>query len=168
MLTAPALRLSRGRRRLIHWIGAGAWLSGVLWLLLHYFFMQPGEFGLAPNPLEPWSLRIHAAFAFGAIWLLGMLSAAHIQKGWNSLRKRYSGTALVGIFGVLIVSGYLLYYVGDERARSWVSVLHWVLGAVAPLAFLAHRLKRYATPSVARHRHASRPRGGGDGLSPPR
>ena len=158
MLTAHALRLSRRRRRLIYLISAGVWLSGMLWLLLHNFCLQSGEFGLAPHPLEPWSLRMHAAFAFGALWLLGLMSATHIQKGWNSRRKRYSGVTLVASFGVLILSGYLLYYVGDERARSLVSLLHWVLGAFAPLAFLAHRLTRRVSPSVARHRHAQRER----------
>lgn len=168
MLTSHALRLSRGQRNLIYLIGAGAWLSGVLWLVLHNFCARPGEFGLAPHPLEPWSLRTHAAFAFAAIWLFGMLSAVHVQKGWNSRRKRYSGVALVSSFAVLILSGYLLYYVGDERARPVVSTLHWLLGAVAPLAFLAHRLKRRALASAAQHQHAIRDRRRDAGFRVPR
>jgi hypothetical protein len=142
MLTPSALRLSRNVRSLIYIIGVGVWFTGVLWLLLHHFFMQPGEFGMAPNPAEPWSLRAHAAFAFGTIWLLGVLSAGHIRKGWNSRRKRYSGLALVSTFVVLILSGYLLYYVGEERTRAFLSATHWLIGIAAPLAYVAHRLVR--------------------------
>lgn len=158
MLTPFALRLSRNLRRLIYIIGGGVWFTGVLWLLLHHFFMQPGEFGMAPNPVEPWSLRVHAAFAFGAIWLLGSLSAVHIQKGWNSRRKRYSGVALVSIFAVLILSGYLLYYVGEERVRAFLSAMHWIIGIIAPLVYVAHRLARRQSSGTAQGRDVFRRR----------
>ena len=158
MLTPLALRLSPNVRRLIYVIGIGVWVTGVLWLLLHHFFMQSGEFGMAPNPVEPWSLRVHAAFAFGTIWLLGLLSAVHIQKGWNSRRKRYSGVALVSIFVVLILSGYLLYYVGEERTRALLSAIHWLIGIVAPLAYVAHRLVRRQAPATTQRRDVFRRR----------
>lgn len=158
MLTLlPALKLSRTMRRLIYFIGVGVWLSGTLWLLLHHFFMRSGEFGMAPNPVEPWSLRAHAAFAFGGVWLLGFLSAAHIQKGWDSQRKRYSGVVLVSAFVVLILSGYLLYYVGEEQARAILSALHWIIGIVAPLAYLAHRWGRQQLPGRASFRRRRDP-----------
>ena len=158
MLTPPALRLSQNVRWLIYIIGIAVWFTGIGWLLLHDFFMQPGEFGMAPNPLEPWSLRAHAAFAFAAIWLLGLLSASHVPKGWNSRRKRYSGVALVTAFVVLILSGYLLYYVGQEHVRGLLSTTHWVLGAVAPLAYAVHRLARRKAPGSAQGRDAFRRR----------
>lgn len=158
MLTPPALRLSHNVRRLIYIIGVGVWFTGALWLVLHHFFLRPSEFGVEPNPAEPWSLRAHAAFAFGTIWLLGLLSAAHIQKGWNSRRKRYSGVALVSAFVVLILSGYLLYYVGEERARTVLSTMHWVIGIVAPLAYGAHRLARRPLPGSTTGRDAFRRR----------
>lgn len=158
MLTPAALRLSANVRRLIYIIGLGVWVSGVLWLLLHDFFMQAGEFGMAPHPMEPWSLRAHAAFAFAAIWLFGLLSAAHLQKGWNSRRKRYSGVALASAFFALIVSGYLLYYVGDEHARAWLSTMHWVVGLVAPLAYVAHRIARRRATDPSQHRDEFRRR----------
>jgi len=152
VLTLSSLRLSRNVRSLIYIIGIGVWFSGVLWLLLHHFFMQAGEFGMAPNPAEPWSLRAHAAFAFGSIWLLGLLSAMHIQNGWNSRRKRYSGVVLVSAFVTLILSGYLLYYVGEEHARAFLSAMHWIIGVVAPLAYVVHRLSRRqaAGPTLGR------------------
>ena len=155
-MTAMALRLSPRVRRLILLIGIGVWATGLAWLLLHHFFMRSGEFGLAPNPMEPWSLRAHAAFAFAAIWLLGLLSAAHIQRGWNSRRKRYSGVTLLSSFIVLVISGYLLYYVGQEQLRAVLSTVHWVLGLLIPLAYVAHRLARRRALGLEHHRGAIR------------
>ena len=48
---------------------------------------------------------------------------------------------MAGIFAWLILSGYLLYYVGNENARSVVSVLHWGIGIVSPICFGFHRLR---------------------------
>jgi hypothetical protein len=40
------------------------------------------------------------------------------------------------------LSGYLLYYVGNEHTRALLSTMHWVLGVFAPLAYVLHRLAR--------------------------
>jgi hypothetical protein len=40
---------------------------------------------------------------------------------------------------VLIMTGYLLYYLGDESLRSMTSIAHWVLGIATLIVFLAHR-----------------------------
>lgn len=145
------MRLSPSRHRLVYVIAIGTWLSGMLWLLFHHFLMRNGEFGLTPNPLEPWWLRLHAAFAFAAMWLFGLLWGIHITRGWPHKRHRNSGALLVGCFIWLIVTGFLLYYAGSDHARSIVSQLHWVLGAFAPLALLTHRIGSYR-----RHRQLRR------------
>jgi hypothetical protein len=132
-------RLSQARRLGIYAVGIGVWLSGVLWLLFHYFMMRPGEFGPSPDPLEPWWLKFHGAFAFAAIWGFGLLWGVHVVNGWSGGRRRRSGGALVGLLGWLIVSGYLLYYLGDDHVRSIASILHWSLGLAVPIAYWVHR-----------------------------
>jgi hypothetical protein len=134
-------RFARSKRRALYIIGLGVWLSGALWLLFHHFFVEQGEFGPEFNPLEPWWLKLHGAFGFAAIWIFGLLWAIHITKAWPGLRRRWSGGVLTAIFAWLILSGYLLYYVGDESARSVVSVLHWGIGLVSPVCFGFHRLR---------------------------
>jgi hypothetical protein len=60
---------------------------------------------------------------------------------------------------VLAVTGYLLYYLGDETLRSAASVLHWSVGLGAPILYGAHRLKikreRATTRAAQRPVHPS-------------
>lgn len=122
-------------------VGIGVWLSGGSWLFFHYFLVKNGPFGPQPNPLEPWWLTLHAAFAFAAIWLFGLLWGVHVATAWPLSRRRSSGVFLAGILGCLIVSGYLLYYAGDELTRSVLSVLHWGIGLACPVFYFLHRLQ---------------------------
>lgn len=138
-LAKGPIRIGTTYRRVVNSIVAGVWATGVLWLVYHYLLRQPGEFGPQPHPLEPWWLRLHGAFAFGALWVVGLLSSSHLLNGWASRRRRWSGSTLLAVAIVLSLSGYLLYYAGDERMRAFVSVLHWGLGLAAPLAFAWHR-----------------------------
>ena len=132
-----------GRRRwALYLVGTGVWLTGGLWLLFHHFLVKQGEFGPTANPLEPWWLRLHGAFAFAAVWIFGLLWGVHITKLWRHKRRRWSGGILTGIFAGLIASGYLLYYVGDDRVRPLVSGFHWVIGLLCPVFFVWHRWRR--------------------------
>lgn len=134
--------LGRSGRLALYIIGIGVWLTGGLWLVFHYFLLRKGEFGPTPNPLEPWWLKLHGAFAFATIWIFGLLWGVHITKGWPHKRGRWSGSVLTGVFAFLIVSGYLLYYVGDDGIRPVLSVLHWGMGLAGPIFFGVHRLRR--------------------------
>ena len=78
------LQLSRSRLLTVYGISLGIWASGAVWLLLHYFFEQEGQFGPAPHPLEFWSIAAHGAFGFATLWLLGLLWSVHIPAGWRT------------------------------------------------------------------------------------
>lgn len=135
------VKLGRTRRWQLYIIGAGVWLTGALWLLFHYFFVTKGEFGPTENPLTAWWLRLHGAFAFATIWIFGLLWAAHITAAWPRRRRRSSGVALTAVFLMLIVSGYLLYYIGDDRVRPVISALHWSVGLAGPVFVVLHRIR---------------------------
>ena len=124
-------------RLVVNVVGAGLWVTGALWLVFHYLLKRQGWLG-AVHPLETWWLRIHAAFAFGAIWTFGFLWGTHVVPGWSIRRRVRSGVALVVIAGWLMLSAYLLYYLGDEDQRFVVSILHWLVGLSCPVLFLAH------------------------------
>ena len=144
MIARPGAAAARPRPRspyriMVYSVGAGLWLSGIAWLLLHHMLARQGPFGAEPHPLEPWGLRIHGAFAMAALWTLGIVCAAHVERAWSAGRRRASGAALLSFLVWLILSGYLLYYVGDEEARPLISTLHWVAGGALPLLLVAHR-----------------------------
>src|SRR5262249_24709238 len=115
-----------------------------------------GEFGPTTNPLEPWLLRLHGAFAFFTLWIFGLLWGIHIAKLWPGKRKKWSGGILTGVFLLLILSGYLLYYVGDDRVRPFISAIHWAIGLIAPLLFLWHRLRRRTSRTIHTKEHEAR------------
>lgn len=136
------VRIPRRVRVLIYVCGAGIWLSGGWWLILHFFGSTQGEFGPESNPLQPWALRVHGAFAFASIWLLGLLWGSHVSIAWPRPRRRVSGTALIALIIWLTLSGYLLYYVGDDFSRSALSIAHWGTGLALPVFYALHRLSR--------------------------
>jgi len=146
------IKMSRRRRLAVQATLFGLWLTGLLWLPLHYFLVQKTRFGTAPHPLEPWMLKAHGAFAFAALWTGGLLWGMHIVGGWRSGRRRWSGIAISAAGVLLIASGWLLYYAGDEDLRAVTSVAHWAIGVVSPVAFLLHRFarKRSALRNLAR------------------
>jgi hypothetical protein len=132
-------------RLLVQFVGAGLWLTGALWLCFHYLLKRQGWLGVV-HPLETSWLRVHAAFAFAAIWTFGFLWGTHVVPGWWIRRRVRSGVTLVAVAAWLMVSAYLLYYLGDEDQRFVVSVLHWSVGLGCPVIFLAHRWRAGAHP----------------------
>ena len=149
-LQRRSVRLGRPTRLGLYIVGIGVWLTGGLWLLFHYFLVSQGEFGPQTNPLEPWWLKLHGAFAFATVWMFGLLWSVHVTKAWPISRRRLSGGMMAGTIGWLTLSGYLLYYVGNDNVRSVISVLHWAIGLAAPLAFLWHRFPRWRVSGTAK------------------
>jgi len=137
-------RLARWQKWLLCLAGGGLWLSGCGWLLLHYYGRVQGAFGPETNPAEPWLMRLHGLALIPALLGIGGMFVVHIPKGWTHARQRVAGVALCTILGILILSGYLLYYLGDEDARSWASVAHWMVGLGLPAIFLWHWLNGIA------------------------
>lgn len=135
-------RITRPRLRLVTGVGLGLWLSGGGWLLSHDVFVPQGEFGPSYRSADAWLLALHGAFGFAALWLLGLLWGTHIGAGWRGARRRWSGGAMLGLAGILVATGFCLYYCGDEEIRERIAVLHWGLGLAAPGAYLLHRFGR--------------------------
>lgn len=136
---APSL-LSRRRRWMTYSVLGGLWATGAAWLVLRYGLQRSGEFGPAPHPLQPWALWTHALFAFATLWLGGLLWAIHIAPTWRRGHRRVSGILTIASLLLLVGSGYLLYYTGDDRWRAGVSAVHWIIGLLALVPFLVHLL----------------------------
>jgi hypothetical protein len=81
---------------------------------------------------------LHGAFAFAEIWMFGLLWGIHITTAWPFPRRLWSGGVMTGVLFGPTLSGYLLYYMGNETARSFVSVLHWTIGLACPVVW--HRV----------------------------
>jgi hypothetical protein len=131
----------------INFVGIGVWFTGLGWVIVHFLIKPQDPLSFANSSSEPLWLKIHGAFAFLALWTGGMLWGIHVVKAWGARRHRWSGSTLFGAFLILIVTGYLLYYVADDRTRNAISWIHWLLGLALPLAYLVHRLAKKIHPS---------------------
>jgi hypothetical protein len=139
---------SQRRKIAIYGVFGALWGSGMLWLVFHYFLPLRGPFGNMPNPAERWLIALHGASAFAALWLGGWLWHAHVAPWWRNGKRRRSGMFLVALGGVLIVSGYALYYANDDTLRRIASTTHWLLGLLFALPLAVHGMRsgRYRAP----------------------
>lgn len=133
-------RLSPRQRQATYIAIMGAWLSGALWLLFHYFLQRQGEFAPEPHPLEHWWLRLHGLCAFVLLWLGGLLWAQHVRHGLRGLQRRGSGFTILIAFCLLASTGYLLYYADEGALRDASGVVHWVIGLGLALPVALHAL----------------------------
>jgi hypothetical protein len=150
MAAAYPQRMSVGLRSAVMLTFGALWLSGCYWLVLHYFFAQPSEFGPVQHPWGPVILRIHGWIAIAGVFLLGWVTARHVTDRWPQMAKRTSGIAMASIAAVLGLTGYALYYTTD-RLHDAAGVAHEVIGAGAFLFALTH-WRRYR-PAGRSSRH---------------
>lgn len=136
------VRLGKRHEASVHVCVAALVITGLLWLLFHFFVVVQGEFGEQQHPLEAWWLRLHGFAGMGALLLFGSLMPLHIRNAWHHGANRWSGGALVVLMSVLTLSAYALYYAGGEETRLWISTFHWVAGCVLGLNLPVHVLQR--------------------------
>jgi hypothetical protein len=144
MATVIPQRMSLGLRSAVIATFGALWFTGCLWLVLHYFFAQPSEFGPLENPWSPVILRIHGWIAVLGVFLLGWITARHVSGLWSQVIKRVSGVSMATVAALLALTGYALYYTTD-RLHDSAGVAHEVIGVAAFLFALTH-WRRYRPP----------------------
>jgi len=143
-MTRHAHRLPRWQRRSLYVAGAALLASGVLWLVLHY----SAAAGELPHPLEAWAMRLHGLASFAALFMLGVLAAAHVPQGWRLTGRqrragqRGTGLALCILGALLALTGYLLYYFASESVRPALGWLHSAVGIAAGAGLAFHQRRK--------------------------
>ena len=144
-LLAERVRLGTPARRALYATVAALALSGVWWIGVHFAgaWLAPSEDDLPRLAREALALKIHGAAAFAILLALGAMGAYHVRRGWGIGRNRGSGSFVVALCAILVITGYALYYLVTEDSRTPVSVLHWALGlAFVPLLIVHIALGR--------------------------
>jgi len=134
----PKAQLSLAHERSVYATFAALVVTGCGWLVCHYVLAETGDFGPLPHPQEGLWLELHGAAGMIALVLFGSLLPSHMLRAWSQRRGRASGGTLAGLFVLLTVTGYGLYYVAGESFRAWISVVHWAVGLAVPLLLAAH------------------------------
>jgi hypothetical protein len=113
------------------------WLSGIYWLLLHYVWARPGDFGVIRHPLEAPTLLVHGVLALLALFLLGWFAGRHAG-AVNSGRRLASGWLLTVMTLVLIAAGCAQLFLTSAAWQSAIALVHESLGVALPLPLLVH------------------------------
>jgi hypothetical protein len=101
-------------------------------------------------------MKIHGAGAMAILVLIGTLLSGHIKSAWRAGRNRVNGVFLLSVFGILTVSGYLLYYAGGEELRAWTSWIHLGVGFSIPFLIVLHlALGKRTRPPAMQPKHGS-------------
>ena len=128
------MRLAASLRYALHAAAVLLLLSGALWLAVRY--------GMTLGPWErrllAVSMQVHGAATMAMLVLTGCAAALHSVKAWQERKNRISGTALSCVLLLLALTGYLLYYAGDETLRGATSVVHWTAGIAASAVLAWH------------------------------
>ena len=128
------------QRRWLHGCLWAALTSGMTWITLHYM-IGPGPEGL-PLPAESWVMKLHGISAFAALFGAGLVGGGHVARGWRSGLQRNSGLALCALGGLMVASGYAMYYLLPETWRTVVGLGHAALGLSLAGVLLWHTRER--------------------------
>lgn len=134
-LLQERVRLEPFHRRIFYGMFGILWGSGALWLLIEWF--KDPALGVVRTPLQTFSMKVHGAAMLVFLAMLGTL-LAHVRRGWMLKANRWSGGFNIGINAILAITGWLLYYLGDESGREWTSLIHWSIGLAALPLLCAH------------------------------
>jgi len=102
------------------------------------------DWAVSFKPLGRWPLVWHGVSGMALAISFGLLMQSHIRAAWRMKRHRISGSLMVGLLTLLIVSGLVLYY-GGEGIHDANRELHVWLGIGFTMAVLWHGLVRYVT-----------------------
>lgn len=131
------LYLTPGHRRLFYSTSLVLFLSGALWTAIHRLD-QAAEASETMRRWKPWLLSVHGLSAVVFVLLMGTLLAGHVPRAWRAEKNRSNGVFFLTSIGLLIASGYLLYYLSDESWRTSMSAFHLGLGLAAPALLIWH------------------------------
>lgn len=126
-------------RKLFYLVTGILWLTGTIWLGFRYL---TGPDSIFESPTQTMLLKIHGAAAMVFLFALGVIFY-HIPPGWRKKERRPSGVLLLTICGILILTGWGLYYAGGELFRNWMSWIHSILGVLLPMIIVFHVWKVY-------------------------
>lgn len=130
--------------------------SGLAWLAVHWS-VGAGS-GELPHPAEAWLMKLHGAATMASLFFFGSVVAGHSPRGWRMQRQRKVGAALWVLLGLIVGSGYLLYYFAPENAREAIGLVHAALGTALTVLVLWHRRgSRRSGHHLRPHGHAVHP-----------
>jgi len=115
-----------------------SWVTGITFFIFNNFIIIQGEFGEEKHFLQYPVLKTHGIFAFAIMVTYGFFLGAHVRKSWKVKPQPVSGIIIMIMPILLIISGWLLYYIATDNSRQIVSLFHFSIGLLLPIALIIH------------------------------
>jgi hypothetical protein len=131
------IQLSQRHRRWLYSVSIVLFLSGAAWTWANRLD-DAGQAGDALRLLKTWLLKAHGFAALGFVLVLGTLLPGHVRRAWQAGKNRANGAFFLTAVSLLTLSGYTLYYLGDETWRNATSKFHLWVGLAAPILLIWH------------------------------
>lgn len=112
-------------------------ISGLIWHQVDEKALTQ-ELSAAASTSKQVAIRFHGFSAVAFVLLLGMVLDGHVRRAWHARRNRVNGVSFLIVVSLLVLSGYSLYYVGDEQWRHFFSVGHVWIGMAFPFLLIVH------------------------------
>ncbi len=130
------MRLKSSFRYSIYAAFAALFLTGAGWLVADW------QKNISTDEIwqqtAAYLLMAHGGTAMVTLLLLGALIPVHVLRSWRSGNNLVTGSVMITLNTLLVVTAFGLYYLGSETARPWMSWIHLVVGFCLPLLFTLH------------------------------
>lgn len=131
------MRLEPRFRTVIYIIVGLLFGTGAAWFAIDRL-KEVGPAGETWQEASAWLLMLHGGGAMLFLLLLGALVALHVRIGWRLGNNRVSGSVMLTLNAVLVVTAFGLYYAGSETLRRWISDIHIAVGLGLPGLLALH------------------------------
>ncbi len=131
------LQLGRRQRVTLYAVSIVLVLSGAAWAWAQHLD-ETAEASESMRNFKPWLLKAHGFSAMAFVLLLGTLLPGHVRRAWHAHKNRGNGAFFLSAISLLTLSGYTLYYLGDEAWRESTSQFHLWLGLTGPVLLFWH------------------------------
>lgn len=130
------MRLKSSFRYSIYAAFAALFLTGASWLVADW------QKNISTDEIwqqtAAYLLMAHGGTAMVTLLLLGALIPVHVLRSWRSGNNLVTGSLMITLNTLLVVTAFGLYYLGSETVRPWMSWIHLVVGFCVPLLFTLH------------------------------
>jgi hypothetical protein len=144
-----SFRLERWHRLSMYAVIAVLFISGALWLVVHYLLAVEGEYGRVPHPLEHPAVIFHGACAMFGLFFVGSLLNLHMRRAHRAKRNRLSGWGMIAAMLGLTVTGFGLYYLSSDASHALWSWSHSVIGLGLPPLLVWHIVRGRSVRKLA-------------------
>ncbi len=132
------VQLSPRHKRWFYAVTFVLFFSGAAWALLGWLAQRDESHAEMFRLIKSRSLALHGAAAMAFLVAMGILTPTHIRRAWQARRNRANGATFVAVVGILVLTGYGLYYFGEEQLRAITSWTHLALGFASPVLLAFH------------------------------